>query len=155
MFNSLVPESELDRLVGGVNAIDGTVIFQVGNPADIEDVNTTINNAITVLKAAGKKVVNVQFSLAIDSTNDRVYAGVISYSNNTGSSTTTSPMIQFTTVALQNAYTSPFIVAASIGLVSYGQTFLTPSQYSVTGTTITINPGFDVEAGLLLTIQFK
>lgn len=155
ILNLLEEWSSASQSGGASTPIDGTLIYQVVNPLNTDDVMDTINAGIATLKNAGKRVINVQHSMTVDSaTNYRIYNGVISYSNAAPLSNTT-PMIKFTTVALQTDYTDTALSLGTIGIVFYGQGILAPDQYSVTGSTITINPGLDVEAGLQLVILFQ
>jgi hypothetical protein len=61
-------------------------------------------------------------------------------------------MVQFTTEEGVDAYTNPALQGITIGIVVYGQLLLAPNQYSLTGDTITIDPGLPVEGGLQLVI---
>lgn len=81
------------------------------------------------------------------------YTQVVIYYINQSATINIQGMIEFTTVALQDAYTDSGLSAISnIAFVLYGQGILAPDQYSVVGTTITIAPGLPVEAGLKLLI---
>lgn len=59
----------------------------------------------------------------------------------------------FTTVAAQTTYTSVSLNGIVIDYVLYGNTMLAPSQYSLSGKTITLNLGFAVEGGKKLVIK--
>lgn len=67
-------------------------------------------------------------------------------------------MVKFTTVAGQNDYSDPKIEGMTDALVVYGQlvldegTMMGGAQYSVSGDTITIDPGEAVQDGLRLLI---
>jgi len=63
-----------------------------------------------------------------------------------------SSMIQFTTVEAQSDYTDTGLSGKSIAIVFYGQGILSPDQYSLAGSTITIDPGFPVEGDKRLVI---
>lgn len=69
------------------------------------------------------------------------------------SSSTIQGMVQFTTSAGVDTYTdSGLSTIGTVAFVKYGQSFLDPSQFSITGSSITIDPGLPVEAGLQLLI---
>jgi hypothetical protein len=57
------------------------------------------------------------------------------------------------TTSTGDTYTSSALNGITPDYVIYGQTLLTPAQYSITGSTITIVPGDPIQAGLQLIIQ--
>lgn len=60
--------------------------------------------------------------------------------------------VSFTTLDAVDTYTDSGLNGMSIGYVIYGQGILEPSQYTLTGSSITIDPGFPVEADKQLII---
>ena len=68
----------------------------------------------------------------------------------------TSNLVQFVCVANQAAYNSLLITTTNVALVVYGQGVLDPAtQYTLAAGQITITPGFDVEAGKVLTVFLR
>lgn len=60
--------------------------------------------------------------------------------------------IVFTTVDNNNTYINAGLTSVTTAFVFYGQGILEPSQYTIVGNLITINPGFPVEANKQLII---
>jgi hypothetical protein len=132
--------------------IDGVLIWEAINPADTNAVMTTINAAIAYVIAQGKTVVNVQYSFAFNSTNQKGYSGIVSYSNQIPGPINQASLVQFNSIDNQNNYTNTLITSINVSLVVYGAVVLEPGEYSVSGNTLILNTVFPIESGHLITV---
>ena len=134
----------------GTGNIDGTLIYEVINPANTDAVNTTIQDGIDFLKTQGKSIVNVQHSVSYNGSGQKCYNGIISFSNNNGNSIAT---IDFDTVIAQQSYTNSALVGAEIAGVWFGSFRVTNYTFDEATGTITFDDTVDDVVNVLVILK--